>query len=99
MPAPPDPPFDCRTCGACCREAYHAVEVHPREKFVRTHAEWLVRVDGRWNVRREGHRCAALGGCDGAWTCVVYAARPETCREFEVGSDNCLEARRRVGLT
>ena len=28
---------DCLTCGACCREAYHSVEVAPRDPFVRLH--------------------------------------------------------------
>src|SRR5262245_14316989 len=30
-----EPALDCQTCGACCRAAYHAVEVSPRDPFVR----------------------------------------------------------------
>jgi Fe-S-cluster containining protein len=32
-----EPALDCQTCGACCREAYHAVAVAPRD-LVRTRA-------------------------------------------------------------
>lgn len=90
---------DCLTCGACCREAYHAVEVAPRDPFVRTHPERVVREDGRLVVRREGPRCACLAGEPGSWHCVVYADRPRTCRDFPMGERSCVEARRRVGLS
>jgi len=92
------PTFDCQSCGACCREAYHAVEVHRRERFVKTHPEWLEARDGRLNIRRVEGRCACLSATP-PYTCVVYADRPKTCRDFEVGSANCLEARRRVGIS
>lgn len=90
---------DCLTCGACCREAYHAVEVSRRDPFVRSHPERVVPNEGRLNVRREGDRCACLAGGPGDWHCVVYADRPRTCRDFEQGGENCVDARRRVGLT
>lgn len=99
--------LDCLTCGACCREAYHAVEVAPRDPFLRLHPE-LVELDenrgGAEGPRRvvsrvptpTGTRCVCLGT---DYRCSVYADRPRTCREFEQGSVNCVEARRRVGLT
>ena len=31
--------------------------------------------------------------------CTTYDARPRTCREFTLGSDHCLQARQRVGLS
>jgi hypothetical protein len=31
--------------------------------------------------------------------CVIYDDRPRTCREFTLGSEHCLTARRRVGLS
>lgn len=91
--------MDCQTCGACCREAYHAVEVSRRDPFVRAHPALVTIEDGRAHVARRGERCAALNGEPGAWSCAVYADRPATCRAFEAASDNCLIARRRVGLT
>jgi len=93
------PQLDCLTCGACCREAYHGVEVGPRDPFVKQHPELIVVVDGRLNIRRTGDVCACLAPRDGTWPCVVYADRPKTCRSFEKGSDNCLIARQRLGIT
>jgi hypothetical protein len=90
---------DCLECGACCREAYHAVEVSRRDAFVKLHPERIVEVDGRLNVRRSGDRCSCLAGELGAFHCVLYADRPRTCRDFEQGGANCVDARRRVGLT
>ena len=91
--------LDCQTCGACCREAYHAVEVEDDDPFLIHHPELVVQEDGRSNVRRAGPRCAALHGTEGSWGCVVYETRPHTCRDFERGGENCVIARRRVGLT
>lgn len=99
--------LDCQTCGACCREAYHSVEVSRRDPFVRKHPELVVDRGTFLEVRREGERCAALAGglveLDGRrrrqlpMACVVYEDRPATCREFTLGSAHCLVARRRVG--
>jgi len=95
--------LDCQACGACCREAYHRVEVAPQDPFARTHAALLetVHEDGRplRVLARPGGRCRCLGGEPGAWACTAYADRPRTCRDFPVGGESCLEARRRVGLT
>ena len=91
--------LDCLTCGACCREAYDAVEVGARDPFVRLHPEWLKRVDGRWNIERDGGVCACLAPKDGTWGCTVYADRPRTCRDFEMGGTNCVDARVRLGIT
>lgn len=91
--------LDCQACGACCREAYHAVEVGRRDPFVRLHPDRVVPVDGRLQVLRAGPRCACLQGELPAFACDVYADRPRTCRDFTAGSANCVDARRRVGLT
>ena len=56
-------------------------------------------------LARAGDRCAALAGgalVDGAYTayhCTIYPDRPRTCRDFTLGSEHCLTARRRVGLS
>lgn len=94
--------LDCLTCGACCREAYQAVEISSREPLIRLHPELVVRKETHIRLKREGERCAALiGGCgaDESYACAIYADRPRTCREFERGGEHCLEARRRVGLS
>ncbi len=89
---------DCADCGACCREAYHAVEVDPDDPVHQAHPEILVLFEGRWQIRRTGDRCSQLEGELGSFSCRTYAGRPQCCRDFERGSDNCREARQRVGL-
>ena len=91
--------LDCLECGACCREAYHAVEVGPRDPFVRIHPERVTTVDGRLNVERRDGVCACLAPIDGQWPCTVYNNRPRTCRDFTLGSANCVDARVRLGIT
>lgn len=90
----------CEDCGACCREAYHQLELAPDDPFVARHADLVERVDGRLALRRVDGRCPPLRG-DGSeatpYTCALYDERPRTCREFTRGSAHCLEARRRMG--
>lgn len=94
--------LDCVTCGACCREAYHAVEISRREPLIKRHPNLVVTDGTRQKLRRESDRCAALAGGgspSAAFACAIYTERPKTCREFTRGSANCLDARRRVGLS
>lgn len=98
----PEAELDCQTCGACCREAYHAVDVSPRDSVIKEHPELVFVADGHRKLRREGNRCAALvGGYDPLepYVCSIYDCRPKTCREFLRGGANCLDARKRVGLS
>jgi hypothetical protein len=96
---------DCQTCGACCREAYGAVDVQPRDPAVKAQPAYIVPRGELYEIRRTGDRCAALEGglLEGSRTtpfhCVIYPDRPRTCREFTLGSVHCLTARRRVGLS
>jgi len=95
-----EPAVDCRTCGACCREAYHSVTVSMRDPVVWQEPHLIVRHGPRFEIRRDGARCAALkvaGPTD--YTCTIYEHRPRPCREFEAGGRHCLDARRRVGLS
>jgi Putative zinc- or iron-chelating domain len=88
--------LDCLTCGACCREAYDTVDVSAREA-ARLPAALVESRDGRLHLRRtDGNRCAAL---EANYSCIVYDARPRTCRDFERGGRHCLDARRSVGLS
>lgn len=97
--------LDCLTCGACCREAYHSVDVAARDPMVKKQPGYLTKRGTQLQVLRTKERCAALHGgeiVDGKVTkygCVIYDDRPKTCREFTLGSENCLIARRRVGLS
>ncbi|HET6283754.1 MAG TPA: YkgJ family cysteine cluster protein [Polyangia bacterium] len=93
-------PVDCRTCGACCREAYHAVSVSMRDPVVWKQPKLVVRHGPRFEILRDGDRCAALGsrGIE-RYTCSIYEDRPQACRDFAAGGRHCLDARRRVGLS
>ncbi|MDB4959048.1 MAG: hypothetical protein JWO36_6617 [Myxococcales bacterium] len=97
--------LDCQTCGACCRAAYHSVEVSKRDPVVKKHPSMIVDRGTYLEVLRDGDRCAALEGGTLAndkrepFRCVIYDDRPKTCRDFTLGSANCLTARRRVGLS
>jgi Fe-S-cluster containining protein len=97
--------LDCQTCGACCREAYHSVEVSRRDPAVKKQPGFIEDRGTYLEIRRTGDRCSALQGGEVAgekqsrFLCVIYDDRPRTCREFTLGSEHCLTARRRVGLT
>ena len=103
-----EPPVDCASCGACCREAYHSVTVSVRDPVVWKQPDLVERNGHRFEIRREGERCAAL--CDRRgdatraareriFTCSIYEDRPQACRDFAAGGRHCLDARRRVGLS
>lgn len=91
---------DCVHCGACCHRGFDVVEVGANERFAKRHPELIeVRSEERRVVPRPGGRCVALAG-DGSdatpFLCRHYEERPRSCREFEVGGDACLIARRRA---
>lgn len=75
------------------------VELASDDPFLEEHPNLVTRVEGRAVLERPGGHCVALcnEGSRG-FACRVYETRPVSCREFEVGGENCLEARKRVGL-
>jgi len=97
--------LDCQTCGACCRAAYHSVEVSRRDPVVKAHPALIVDRGSYLEILRAGDRCAALEGgmvehgTTTRYHCSIYDDRPRTCRDFTLGSAHCLTARRRVGLS
>lgn len=90
---------DCASCGACCREAYHVVEIDEDDPFLEAHSGLVTMPDGRAVLERPGGLCVALcSSQNGEYHCSIYPTRPRNCRDFEVGGENCLDARKRVGL-
>ena len=88
----------CADCGACCREAFHQVEVRRGDAVRKAHPELVARDEYGEHLPRPGGRCVGLR--PGApYLCAIYEDRPRSCREFALAGDNCLEARRRVGLS
>jgi Fe-S-cluster containining protein len=101
-----EPALDCQTCGACCRAAYHSVEVNRRDPVVKKQPSYVVDRTTYLEIIRSGDRCGALAGGEydahgqsTPYTCVIYDDRPKPCRDFTLGSEHCLTARRRVGLS
>ncbi|MDB4972782.1 MAG: hypothetical protein JWN48_1123 [Myxococcaceae bacterium] len=103
----------CGVCGACCREGFDRVELSKRELTRQASPRMLrlVVVDGFGpHIPRPGGSCAALESRERAskteephaalpYRCSIYADRPRACADFPVGSEACLSARRRVGLS
>jgi len=95
-------PLECQECGACCRAAYDSVTVDRDDPVLARRPEFIVDRGSYLEIRRAGDRCAALAGgaeIDQPFACTIYPERPRPCREFERGGENCLVARRRVGLS
>lgn len=93
---------DCSTCGACCREAYDTVDIHPKEAVLERHPDLIDARDGRYRMRRRDGRCLALTQLtpdQAGYRCAIYQDRPKTCREFEFRGSHCLSARQRLGLS
>lgn len=55
-------PFDCLSCGACCREAYDTVEVSERDPARKLHLDLMIEREGGYDMKRDGSRCACLRG-------------------------------------
>jgi predicted SprT family Zn-dependent metalloprotease len=93
---------DCFRCGACCHRGFDVVEVAANETFAVRHADLIeVRSADRRVVPRPNGSCIALtgnGSTDLPFMCRHYDERPRSCRQFEVGGDACLSARRRAAV-
>ena len=89
--------LDCLEGGACCSEAYDAVEVSRTDPVRKKQPDWIVKVGRYYQVlRRKNNRCAAL---QENLHCSIYEDRPQCCRDFTKGSANCLFARRRLKIS
>ena len=104
MPAPSSEEYDCENCGACCRcfPIFALESDAEREPKIR---EAGIRCDDflgeKGKVAYRLHPLPFLDTCaflKEDQLCRIYESRPEVCRRFEPGSDQCLEARKRVGV-
>lgn len=79
----------CSTCAACCcrLEVLLLTDTGVPERFI-DEDNWggqvMRRLDDGW--------CAALDR--DSMRCTIYAQRPLICREFVLGSDDCLDERK-----
>lgn len=84
----PNPPVLCSNCAACCcrLEVMLVTDTGVPARFIeqdRWGGETMRRLDDGW--------CAALDR--DSMRCTIYANRPLICREFEMGSAECVEER------
>jgi hypothetical protein len=101
-----EPIPDCLTCGICC-VALHYASVSS-ERVPSAEHYWEVTEEtshGEVTVDRVLRRdpdtgaCLSLAGEIGKnISCNIYEERPQTCRDFEAGSDKCHALRRAYGL-
>lgn len=84
-----DSPVSCSSCKACCcrLEVMLITDTGVPEKFIKRDkwgSETMLRLSDGW--------CAALDR--DTYMCSIYEKRPLICREFEMGSDECITERK-----
>jgi Fe-S-cluster containining protein len=97
------PIYECDGCGACCRTfpIFASEADSQREPRIATETrrlpDWLATEQWRYQLfpLPFHETCCFL---DGENRCTIYAMRPDVCRRFGAGSDQCQEARRECGL-
>jgi Fe-S-cluster containining protein len=94
--------FECDGCGACCRtfSIFAADTDAKREQRIAAEGRALpshLKTD-HWTFQLFPlpfhETCCFL---DTNFRCTIYPTRPDVCRAFSAGSDQCQEARARVG--
>jgi Fe-S-cluster containining protein len=101
----------CRDCGACCAPAspssrhYVGLEQPDVDRLsVEERLSLVVTDAGRGSLATKkgssGRRvCASFEGTlGGSCSCAIYDRRPDACRTFERGSEDCARARSLVGV-
>lgn len=98
-----DTRYDCENCGACCQcfpifasEADASLESAIRHEGRKLEPH-LATEDKAYQL----HPLPFLESCaflKENQLCRIYATRPAVCRRFEAGSEQCKEARARVGV-
>jgi Fe-S-cluster containining protein len=95
--------YECDGCGACCHtypifaaesDAHREPRITAEGKRL---APWLEMPQWRYQLFPLPFHttCCFL---DTEKRCSIYATRPDVCRQFAAGSDQCQEARARAGL-
>jgi uncharacterized protein len=95
--------FECDGCGACCRTfpIFASADDAAREPRITAEGRAL---PAHLATAEWGHQlfplpfhetCCFL---DAGSRCTIYPTRPDVCRAFPAGGDQCQAARARVGL-
>lgn len=95
--------FDCEDCGACCRcyPIFASEADAVREPRIEDNG---IRIDQFQGTDQVAYRIFPLANKSGCaflqenQLCRIYESRPDICRRFESGSEQCIRARERVGI-
>lgn len=80
--------INCSTCdAACCRLQVLLIGDSEVPEYLVEWSEW----GGQVLRRLEDGWCAGLDRT--TLRCTIYAQRPQVCRDFEMGGDECIEER------
>ena len=102
----------CQECGACCRAlpTWEGPNIYVRlnrydldQLTSEEQKNYVVEFQDEYGavaaIGMIDRRCSALKGEIGcSVSCDVYENRPDICREFQPGSEQCLRARDEAGL-
>jgi Fe-S-cluster containining protein len=94
--------FDCVTCGACCHQRPGTILVSELDlvRWKRANRTDILSQLEPGHFSQMAFQMNAQGACvhhgrEGEpHACQIYADRSDTCRDFEAGSQQCLEFRR-----
>jgi Fe-S-cluster containining protein len=89
--------LDCMTCAACCFDNRVILSTSDLHRWGMAGRRDLFEQTKAWRRQRRLPLLQANAGCvhlDGL-KCGVYELRPDMCREFVPGTENCLAARER----
>lgn len=88
---PSKPEVTCSNCQACCcrLEVMIITDTGVPEQYIE-YDQW----GGETMLRLEDGLCAAVDRENGM--CTIYENRPWICREFEMGSYECIEQREAI---
>lgn len=94
---------ECDCCGACCQTFPVLVSADDakREPRILNETVELPEWQRTTSWKYQLHPLPFHQGCcflQENCQCSVYSTRPDVCRAFLAGSDECSEARKRVGL-
>lgn len=101
--APAGPKYECDGCGACCRTfpIFASLADARREPSIAGAGRALPACHATSDWAVQLFPLPFLDACtflDSANRCTIYATRPDVCRHFLAGADQCQEARVRQGL-
>ena len=95
--------FECDGCGACCRTypIFASAADADREPRIASEGRALSEhlATERWHYQL--YPLPFLEACcflDAAARCTIYPTRPDVCRAFPAGGEQCQTARARIGL-